>query len=89
MIENLKFKCRNDEFVKIEALRDPVICSPPMQKNPFEISKTDTEFRKLLLADFTPNIEEENISILVGLDYYFSFITGNVTCSANDHLTLS
>ena len=78
MFENLKIKCRNDEFVKIEALREPVICSPPMQKNPFEISKTDTEFRKLLLADFTPNIEEENISVLVGLGYYFSFIKGNV-----------
>ena len=78
MIENLKIKCRNDEFVKIEALHEPVICSPPMQKNPFEISKTDTEFRKLLLADFTPNIEEEIISVLVGLGYYFSFITGNV-----------
>ena len=49
-----------------------------MQKKPFEISKTDTEFRKLLLADFTPSIEEENISILVGLGYYFSFIKGNV-----------
>ena len=49
-----------------------------MQNKPFEISKTDTEFRKLLLADFTPNVEDENISILVGLGYYFSFIKGNV-----------
>ena len=83
---NLKNKCRNNEFVNIEALCVPVICSPFLGQKPFEISKIHTEFRKLYLADFKPNIEEKNISILIGLDYYFSFIKGNVIRSENDNL---
>ena len=85
---NLKIKCRNNEFVNIEALCVPVICSPLLGQKPFEISKihTECEFRKLYLADYKPNIEEKNISILVGLDYYFLFINGNVIRSENDNL---
>ena len=56
----------------------PVICSPFTGQKPFEISKSHTQFRKLCLADFTPNIEEINISILIGLDYYFSLINSAV-----------
>ena len=63
----------------------PVICTPLMEQKPFEISKTYTECRKLYLADFTLNIEQKNISILIGLDY-FSFIKGNVIRSTNDNL---
>ena len=80
-VKNLKITCRNNEFVNIEALRVPVICSPLLGQNPFEISKIHTEFRKLYLADFKPNI-----CILIGLDYYFSFINGNVIRSENDNL---
>ena len=83
---NLKIKCRNNEFVNTEALFVPVIYSPLLEQKPFEISKIHTEFRKLYLADFKPNIEEKNISILIGLDYYFSFIKGNVIRSENDNL---
>ena len=83
---NLKIKCRNNEFVNTEALFVPVIYSPLLGQKPFEISKIHTEFRKLYLADFKPNIEEKNISILIGLDYYFSFIKGNVIRSENDNL---
>ena len=46
-VVNLKIKCRNNEFVNIEALRVPVICSPLLGQKPFEISKIHTEFRKL------------------------------------------
>ena len=73
-VVNLKIKCRNIEFVNIEALCVPVICSPLLRQKPFEIFKIHTEFRKLYLADFKPNIEEKNISILIGLEYYFLFI---------------
>ena len=83
---NLKIKCRNNEFVNIEALCVPVICSPFLGQKPFEISKIHTEFRKLYLADYKPNIEEKNISILIGLDYYFLFINGNLICSKDDNL---
>ena len=85
-VVNLKNKCRNNEFVNIEALCVPVICFPFLGQKPFEISKIHTEFRKLYLADFKPNIEEKNISILIGLDYYFSFIKGNFIRSENDNL---
>ena len=71
---NLKIKCRNNEFVNTEALFVPVIYSPLLEQKPFEISKIHTEFRKLYLADFKPNIEEKNISILIGLEYHFLFI---------------
>ena len=86
--QNLKIKCRNKEFVNIEAFCVPAICSPLLGQKPFEISKIHTEFRKLYLADFKPNIEEKNISILIGLDYYFSFIKGNVIRSENDNLVV-
>ena len=72
-VVNLKIKCRNNEFVNIEALCVPVICSPFLGQKPFEISKIHTEFRKLYLADFKPNTEEKN-SVLIGLEYYFLFI---------------
>ena len=77
-VVNLKIKCRNNEFVDTQALCVPVICYPLLGQKPFEISKIHTEFRKLYLADYKPNIEEKNISILIGLDYYFLFINGNV-----------
>ena len=57
-----------------------------MGQKPFEISKTHTEFGKLDVADFTPNIEGKNLSILIGLDCYFWFIKGNVIRSENDNL---
>ena len=85
-VVNLKIKCRNNEFLHIKALCMSVICSPLMGQKPFEISKTHTEFRKLYLADFTSNIKEKNISILIGLEYYFSFTKGNFIRSANDNL---
>ena len=56
-----------------------------MGQRSFENLKTHTEFRKLYLADFTPNIEEKNISIPIGLDY-FLIIKGNVIRSANGNL---
>ena len=86
--QNLKIKCRNKDFVNIEAFCVPVICSPLLGQKPFEISKIQTEFGRLYLADFKPNIEEKNISIFIGLDYYFSFIKGNVIRSENDNLVV-
>ena len=86
---NLKIKCRNNEFVNIEALCVPVICSSLLEQKPFEISKIHTEFGKLYLADYKQNIEEKNISILIELDYYFSFINGNVIRSENDEPSCS
>ena len=55
-------------------------------KKPFEIFKTHIEFRTLYLADFTSNVKEKNIIILIGLEYYFSFTKGNFIRSANDNL---
>ena len=86
LLDQPKIKCRNNEFVNIEALCVPVICSTLMGQRSFENSKTHTEFRKLYLADFTANIEEKNISIPIGLDYYFLIIKGNVIRSVNDNL---
>ena len=85
LLDQPKIKSRNNEFVNIEALCVPVICSTLMGQRSFENSKTHTEFRKLYLADFTPNIEEKNISIPIGLDY-FLIIKGNVIRSANGNL---
>ena len=45
----------------------------------------NVNLEKLYLADYKPTIEEKN-SILVGLDYYFLFINGNVIRSENDNL---
>ena len=59
----------------------PVICS---LVKPWEILKIYTKFRKLNLPDFKPNIEEKNISILIGI--YISFIKVNVIRPANGNL---
>ena len=85
LLDQPKIKSRNNEFVNIEALCVPVICSTLMGQRSFENSKTHTEFRKLYLADFRANIEEKNISIPIGLDY-FLIIKGNVIRSANGNL---
>ena len=36
-VVNLKIKCRNNEFVNIEALRVPVICSPLLGQKPLNV----------------------------------------------------
>ena len=82
-VVNLKIKCRNNESVDIEALCAPVISSPLFGEKPSKISKTHADFRKLYLADFTPNIEVKNISILIII---FLYIKENVIRSKNDNL---
>ena len=82
-VVNLKIKCRNNESVDIEALCAPVISSPLFGEKPSKISKTHADFRKLYLADFIPNIEVKNISILIII---FLYIKENVIRSKNDNL---
>ena len=63
-VVNLKIKCRNNEFVNIEALCVPVICSPLMGQEPFEISKTHTEFRKLYLPVLQRTLKRKTLVFL-------------------------
>ena len=82
MLRILKLNAEiGNESVNIEALCVPVICS---LVKPLEILKIYTKFRKLYLANFKPNIEEKNISILIG--FYFSFIKVNVIRPTNGNL---
>ena len=57
---NLKIKCRNNEFVNIEALCVLVICSPLIGQKSFEISKTRIEFRKLYFCFYTEHSREKD-----------------------------
>ena len=60
----------------IEALCDPVICKPLKNQEIAFVRSKFGNFSKLELADFNENSSE--FGILVGVDYYHQFFTGNV-----------
>ena len=68
---NLKIKCRNNEFVNTVAL----LCACP---------KLILNLKNYILLILHQTLD--SYCILIGLNYYFSFIKGNVIRSENDNL---
>ena len=64
--------------VYLEALCVPEICSPLRNQN-IEVAVEQHEHLKALnLADFTETNTSMEIDLLIGLDFYFSFVKGEV-----------
>ena len=61
----------------VEAICSPVICADLTNQNCKIVSKRYSHLRVLNLADKSTD-GSKTIEILVGLDYYFEFITGEV-----------
>ena len=70
---NLKIKCRNNEFVNTVAL----LCACP---------KLILNLKNYILLILHQTLD--SYCILIGLNYYFSFIKGNVIRSENDNLVV-
>ena len=67
-----------NEDIIIEALVIPEICnSLTNQNSKFVIQGNYPHLQGLRFADFT-NFETKNIDVLIGLDYYYNFILGNI-----------
>ena len=65
----------SNEAIPIEALSFPKICSPP----PSHVDLTKLpKLQDLNLADYSSSTSHDVIDILVGSDYYWSIVTGEV-----------
>ena len=65
------------KIVFVEAICSPVICADLTNQNCKFVSKQYSHLQGLHLADKSTD-GRKAIEILVGLDYYFEFITGEV-----------
>ena len=62
--------------VYIDALCIPFICSPLEKHNLDLLQEQYTHLRGLTLAENPRDIENREVDILLGLDYYYSFFSG-------------
>ena len=74
----LKVRSKNDNVLMCEALCVPTICSPLTNQNLSSVQGL-SEFRGLQFADFehqgSTNLP---VGILIGIDYYHTFMTGEI-----------
>ena len=86
---NKNFKCQNfdivplniftssNEIITIEAICTPVICEAITNQNVKTVSRNYNHLKNLKLADSSEK-ENKNIDILIGLDYYYQLVTGEI-----------
>ena len=75
-IVKLRIKANEKEFRDIEAICVPNI-SKPLKNQNIELAKEKIpELKNLRLADHGGN-QDMSIELLIGLDYYYGFFTGN------------
>ena len=72
----IKF-CTGHKNGFVEAICSPVICADLTNQNCKFLSKRYSHLQGLNLADKSAN-RSKTIEILVGLDYYFEFTTGEI-----------
>ena len=83
-IDVVQFKVENKitkGFVFIEALCVPFICSPLKNQNIIAAVNTHKHLQGLFLSDYSNGENELKVDILIGLHYYYSFVTGKVVRS--------
>lgn len=73
---NLENVWDKQQSVEIEVVVTPQVCTAVM-KVPGEHLQTEIKRRGLLLADF-PGDEKPELSLLIGSDYYWKIVTGQV-----------
>lgn len=62
----------------MEAICVPEICKPLVNQNAKYYRDSYSHLKHLTLTDFSRGSEEFSVHVLIGLDYYYSFITGEV-----------
>ena len=67
----------NSKTVIIEAISTPFICSDILNQNVKSVSSHYKHLQNLQLADNSGD-QNKHVSILIGMDYYFSFMNGEV-----------
>ena len=70
-------RCQYGNSIFIEALVVPVVCAPLPDQRPKFAKFHYPHLKKLFLSDFSNDTDME-IDILVGGDYYWSFISGKI-----------
>ena len=68
----------NENFVFIEALCVPFICAPLTKQNIKIAKENHAHLRNIYLADYSDGTIDSPVDVLVGVDYYFSFMSGRV-----------
>ena len=85
---NSNSKCKNVDIVPlnvitsnititIEAICTPDICDPLTNQNVKAVSTNYNHLKNLKLAN-SSNTDTKSINILIGLDYYYLFVTGDI-----------
>ena len=97
---NSNSKCKNVDIVPlnvitsnktitIEAICAPDICDPLTNQNVKAVSTNYNHLKNLKLADLS-NRDTKSINILIGLDYYYLFVTGDsISGEPNDPIPLN
>ena len=76
-VVQLKIKCLSKGYVFIETLVVPILCSPISNQRTMDAKSDYEHLKELYLSDFVNKDEcELKVDLLIGLDYYFSFLTG-------------
>ena len=79
-IVKLKVFCKMiNDYIFIEAISVPNICSPLKNQNISYVHKNYAHLQHLTnLADYSSGDNELSIQVLIGMDYYYSFITDKI-----------
>ena len=67
----------SNKTITIEAICTPDICDPLTNQNVKAVSTNYNHLKNLKLAD-SSNTDTKSINILIGLDYYYLFVTGDI-----------
>ena len=70
-------------IVAVEAITVPKICAPLVNQNSKYYLENYENFRPLKLADYTNGKTKLDVHVLIGLDYYYAFVTGEVVRNKN------
>ena len=67
----------SNKTINIEAICTPDICDPLTNQNVKAVSTNYNHLKNLKLAD-SSNTDTKSVNILIGLDYYYLFVTGDI-----------
>ena len=76
---------KNRSILTMEALATSIVCQPFNNQATLEAVEKHPHLKKLHLADPSRAEDEIRVDLLVGLDYYWSLVTGNIRkCKQGD-----
>ena len=81
-VVQLKIKTYGGGSVYIEALVIPIVCSPLPNQRPKSVKLQYEHIKNLFLSDFADD-PDMSIDILIGGDYYWSFMSGKIIRGEN------